>query len=127
MIVVLRVVSSHMFYFLSFRFPIIPVLSGFGKPPFARVLYPFPFGMARDPPPPPEPTMAQLLALMMEYREAAHAEHNATLATLQHLAQLGNNNNGGNGNDGARSKLKDFQNTNPRVFSKIDEAHDADD
>ena len=72
--------------------------------------------------------MAQLLALLMEDREAARAEHTATLATLQHLATLGTNNNtGGNGNNGNRSRLRDFQNTDPHVFSKVDEALDADD
>ena len=76
---------------------------------------------------PPEPTVAQLLALLMEDHEAARAERTATLATLQHLAQLGTNNNGGNGNNAPRSKLRDFQNTDPPVFTKVDEALDADD
>ncbi|XP_071680267.1 uncharacterized protein [Lolium perenne] len=75
--------------------------------------------------------MAQLLRLMMEDREAARAERQANLATLQHLAQLAtgnaNNNNGGNGNGDPRSKLKDFQSTNPPVFSKCTEPLDADD
>ncbi|KAK1680817.1 hypothetical protein QYE76_041665 [Lolium multiflorum] len=48
-----------------------------------------------------------------------------------HLAQLAtgnaNNNNGGNGNGDPRSKLKDFQSTNPPVFSKCTEPLDADD
>ena len=80
------------------------------------------------PPPPPEPTVSQLLALLMEDREAARAERMATLATLQHLATLGiNNNTGGSGNNGNRSRLRDFQNTDPLVFSKVDEALDADD
>ncbi|XP_071685469.1 uncharacterized protein [Lolium perenne] len=75
--------------------------------------------------------MAQLLRLVMEDREAARAERQANLATLQHLAQLAtgnaNNNNGGNGNGEPRSKLKDFQSTNPPVFSKCTEPLDADD
>jgi hypothetical protein len=75
--------------------------------------------------------MAQLLRLMMEDREAARAERQANLATLQHLAQLAtgnaNNNNGGNGNGDHRSKLKDFQSTNPPVFAKCTEPLDADD
>ncbi|XP_071685266.1 uncharacterized protein [Lolium perenne] len=75
--------------------------------------------------------MAQLLRLMMEDREAARAERQANLATLQHLAQLAtgnaNNNNGGNGNGDHRSKLKDFQSTNPPIFAKCTEPLDTDD
>ena len=109
----------------------LPVFFAFHKPVLRRffkttiyllVLISFFFSMAHEPPPPPEPSVAQILALMMEDREAVRAERTATLATLQHLAQLGAN----NGN-GARSKLKDFQNTNPPVFSKIAEPLDADD
>jgi hypothetical protein len=69
-------------------------------------------GQARgNPPPPPEPSMAQVLWLMLEDREAAHAERQANLATLQHLAHMAtnnNNNNGGNGDDEPRTKLRDF-------------------
>ena len=68
--------------------------------------------MARDPPPPPEPTLAQMMRLLMEDREAVHAERTATLATLQHLAQIAVNPNDGNepGHDAeqGRSKLRDF-------------------
>ncbi|XP_071676908.1 uncharacterized protein [Lolium perenne] len=76
--------------------------------------------------------MAQLLRIMLEDREAARAERQANLATLQHLAQIAtgnakNNNNGGDGNGDPRSKLKDFQSTNPPVFSKCTEPLDADD
>ncbi|XP_071674326.1 uncharacterized protein [Lolium perenne] len=75
--------------------------------------------------------MAQLLRMMMEDREAARAERQANLSTLQHLTQLAtgnaNNNNGGDGNGDPRSKLKDFQSTNPPVFSKCTEPLDADD
>ncbi|XP_071681588.1 uncharacterized protein [Lolium perenne] len=75
--------------------------------------------------------MAQLMHMMMEDREAARAERQANLATLQHLTQLAtgnaNNNNGGDGNGDPRSKLKDFQSTNPPVFSKCTEPLDADD
>ncbi|XP_071676873.1 uncharacterized protein [Lolium perenne] len=75
--------------------------------------------------------MAQLLRLMMEDREAARAERQANLATLQHLAQLAtgnaNHNNGGNESGDPRSKLKDFQSTNPPVFAKCTEPLDADD
>jgi hypothetical protein len=63
-----------------------------------------------NPPPPPEPSMAQVLRLMLEEREATHTERQANLATLQHLVQIAcnNNNNGGNGNDEPQSKLRDF-------------------
>ncbi|KAK1694332.1 hypothetical protein QYE76_011029 [Lolium multiflorum] len=75
--------------------------------------------------------MAQLLHLMMEDCEATRAERQANLATLQHLAQLAtgnaNKNNGGNKNGDPRSKLKDFQSTNPPVFAKCTEPLDADD
>jgi hypothetical protein len=53
----------------------------------------FSYRMAPTEPPPPEPTVAQLLALLMEDREAARAKRTTTLATLQHLATLGTNNN----------------------------------
>jgi hypothetical protein len=73
--------------------------------------------------------MAQLLELMMEDREAACAERQANLATLQHLAQIATNpnNNSGNGNDEPRTKLRDFQNSNPPTFTKATEPLDADD
>ena len=51
--------------------------------------------MAPTEPPRPEPTVAQLLALLIEDREAARAERTATLATLQHLSTLGTDNNTG--------------------------------
>ena len=85
--------------------------------------------MARDPPPPPEPTLAQMMRLLMEDREAVRAERTATLATLQHLAQIAVNPNEGNepGHDAeqGRSKLRDFQNTNPPVFSKSEQPLDV--
>jgi hypothetical protein len=73
--------------------------------------------------------MAQLLRMMMEDYEAAHAERLANLATLQHLAQnaTNHNNNGDNGDDEPRTKLRDFQNSNPPIFSKSTEPLDADD
>jgi hypothetical protein len=81
------------------------------KPLFSRMA-PETRGQAGgNPPPPPEPSMAQVLWLMLEDREAACAERQANLATLQHLAQLAtnnNNNNGGNGDDEPRTKLRDF-------------------
>jgi hypothetical protein len=70
-----------------------------------------------------------MLELMMEDREAARAERQANLATLQHLAQIAtnHNNNGGNGDDEPRTKLRDFQNSNPPTFTKSTEPLDADD
>ena len=71
------------------------------------------------------------MRLLMEDREAVRAERTATLATLQHLAQIAVNPNEGNepGHDAeqGRSKLRDFQNTNPPVFSKSEQPLDADD
>ncbi|KAK1602312.1 hypothetical protein QYE76_048323 [Lolium multiflorum] len=68
--------------------------------------------------------MMQLLQTMMADREAERAERQANLAALQQLAQ----NNQGHGNhDHPGSKLKNFQNTNPPMFSKTEEPLDADD
>nr|XP_051212763.1 uncharacterized protein LOC127330668 [Lolium perenne] len=68
---------------------------------------------------------------MMEDHHAAREERQANLATLQHLTQLAtgnsNNNNGGNGNGDPRSKLKDFQSSNPLVFAKCIEPLNTDD
>jgi hypothetical protein len=73
--------------------------------------------------------MTQVLWLMLEDREAARAERQANLTTLQHLAQIAthHNNNGGNGNDEPQNKLRDFQNSNPPIFSKSTKPLDADD
>jgi hypothetical protein len=73
--------------------------------------------------------MVQVLWLMLEECEAARAERQANLATLQHLAQIStnNNNNGGNGDEEPRTKLRDFQNSNPPTFTKSTEPLDADD
>ncbi|KAK1617440.1 hypothetical protein QYE76_022957 [Lolium multiflorum] len=68
--------------------------------------------------------MIQLLQTMMADREAERAERQANLAALQQLAQ----NNQGHGNHNhPGSKLKNFQNTNPPMFSKTEEPLDADD
>ncbi|KAK1625982.1 hypothetical protein QYE76_000297 [Lolium multiflorum] len=66
--------------------------------------------------------MMQMLQVMLEDREAEKAERQANLAALQ---QLANNNQGHHDHPG--SKLKNFQNTNPPVFSKTEEPLDADD
>ncbi|KAK1680232.1 hypothetical protein QYE76_041080 [Lolium multiflorum] len=61
--------------------------------------------------------------LMMEDREAERAERQANIAALQ-IAQ----NNQGHGNhEHPGSQLKNFQNTNPPMFSKTEEPLDADD
>ena len=60
----------------------------------------------------------------MEDREAARAERQANMTTLQNLVALVNNNNNnnnhnhGHGEEGQRSKLKDFQATNPPIFAR---------
>jgi hypothetical protein len=72
--------------------------------------------------------MTQVLQLMLEEHEAARAERQANLATLQHLAQIATHHNqGGHGNDEPQNKLRDFQNSNPPVFSKSTEPLEADD
>jgi hypothetical protein len=72
--------------------------------------------------------MTQVLRLMLEDREAAHAERQANLTTLQRLAQITTHHNqGGHGNDEPQSKLRDFQNSNPPVFSKSTKPLEADD
>jgi hypothetical protein len=82
------------------------------KPLFSRMALETRGHDGGNPPPPPEPSMAQVLRLMLEDREAARAERQANLATLQHLSQIAtnnnNNNNGGNGDDEPRTKLRDF-------------------
>ncbi|KAK1628093.1 hypothetical protein QYE76_002408 [Lolium multiflorum] len=68
--------------------------------------------------------MMQLLQTLMADREAERAERQANIAALQQIAQ----NNQGHGNhDHPGSKLKNFQNTNPPMFSKTEEPLDADD
>ena len=68
--------------------------------------------------------MLQMLQMMMADREAERAERQAHLAALQ---QIANNNQGHGNHDQPGSKLKNFQNTNPPVFSKTEEPLDADD
>jgi hypothetical protein len=72
--------------------------------------------------------LEQVLWLMLEEREAARTERQANLATHQHLAQIATNHNrGGNDDDEPRSKLRDFQNSNPPTFAKSTEPLDAND
>ena len=67
--------------------------------------------------------MLQILQMLVADREVERAERQANLVVLQQLAQ----NNQGHGNhDHPGSKLKNFQNTNPPMFSKTEEPLDAD-
>ena len=68
--------------------------------------------------------MLQLLQTLMADREADRAERQANIAALQQIAQ---NNQGHGPHDHPGSKLKNFQNTNPPMFSKTEEPLDADD
>src|SRR4051812_21961800 len=81
-----------------------------------------------NPPPPPDANLAQILCLLLEDRNNSRAEREASIAALQQIAQAAVNNNNNNNNDEEpRSKLRDFQNTNPLVFSKSIKTLDADD
>ncbi|KAK1628582.1 hypothetical protein QYE76_002897 [Lolium multiflorum] len=68
--------------------------------------------------------LTQILQQMLADREVDRTERQANLAVLQQLAQ---NNQGHANHDHPGSKLKNFQNTNPPVFSKTEEPLDADD
>src|SRR4051812_42251383 len=72
-------------------------------------------------------TMLQNLQMLFSDREAERVERQANLSTLQHIAHMANNNQGHGNQDNHGSKLKNFQNTNPFVFSKSEEPLDADD
>ncbi|KAK1669358.1 hypothetical protein QYE76_057517 [Lolium multiflorum] len=66
--------------------------------------------------------MLQLLQTLLADREDERAERQANIAALQQIANQGHGNH-----DHPGSKLKNFQNTNPPVFSKTEEPLDADD
>ncbi|KAK1610945.1 hypothetical protein QYE76_034618 [Lolium multiflorum] len=66
--------------------------------------------------------MMQLLQTLLQDRETERTERQANIAALQNLANQGHENY-----DHPGSKLKNFQNTNPPVFSKTEEPLDADD
>ncbi|KAK1607890.1 hypothetical protein QYE76_031563 [Lolium multiflorum] len=68
--------------------------------------------------------MMQMLQMMMADREAGRAEKQANIAALQ---QIANNNQGHGNHDHPGSKLKNFQKTNPPMFSKTEEPLYADD
>ena len=71
--------------------------------------------------------MLQLLQMLVADREAERTECQANLATLQHIAQMANNNQGPGHQEYHGNKLKNFQNTNPPMFTKSEEPLDADD
>ena len=72
--------------------------------------------------------MLQILQMLVADREVERAERQANLNTLQQIAQMANNNNQGPGNQEQHgNKLKNFQNTNPPMFTKSEEPLDADD
>ena len=71
--------------------------------------------------------MLQILQMLVADREVGRAERQANLATLQQIAQMAYNNQGHGHHDNPGSKLKNFQNTNPPMFSKTEEPLDADD
>ena len=71
--------------------------------------------------------MLQILQMLVADREAERAERQANLATLQHIAQMANKNHGHGNQDHHGNKLKNFQNTNPPMFTKSEEPLDADD
>ncbi|KAK1614530.1 hypothetical protein QYE76_020047 [Lolium multiflorum] len=66
--------------------------------------------------------MMQLLQTLMADREDERAESQANIAALQRITNQSHRNH-----DHPGSKLKNFQNTNPPVFSKTEEPLDADD
>ena len=68
--------------------------------------------------------LMQMLQMMVADREVERGERQANLAVLQQIAQ---NNQGHGPHDHPGSKLKNFQNTNPPMFSKTEEPLDADD
>src|SRR3954470_9884068 len=72
----------------------------------------------------PDP-MLQILQMLVFDREAERAKRQDNLATLQHIAQLAHNNQGQGNQDNHGSNLKNFQNTNPLVFTKSEEPLDA--
>ena len=71
--------------------------------------------------------MVQILQMLVADREADRTERQANLATLQWIAQLAHDNQGHGNQDNHGTKLKNFQNTNPPIFTKSEEPLDADD
>src|SRR3954471_7636072 len=71
--------------------------------------------------------MLQILQTLLQDREDNRAERQANLNILLQIAQMANNNQGHGQHDHPGSKLKNFQNTNPPMFSKTEEPLYADD
>src|SRR3954467_12015253 len=71
--------------------------------------------------------MLQILQMLVADREAERVERQANLASLQHIAQMANNNQGHGNQDNHGSKLKNFKNTNPPIFTKSEDPLDAND
>ena len=71
--------------------------------------------------------MLQILQMLVADREAGRAAQEANLAALQQIAQMTQNNQSHGNQDHPGSKLKNFQNTNPPMFTKSEEPLDADD
>ena len=71
--------------------------------------------------------MTRILEMLVSDREAERAERQANLATLQHIAQMAAHNPGPGNQEHPGNKLKNFQNTNPPMFTKSEQPLDADD
>ena len=71
--------------------------------------------------------MQQILQMLVADREADRAERQANLATLQQISQMANQNHGHGNQEHPGNKLKNFQNTNPPMFTKSEEPLDAND
>src|SRR4051812_28003044 len=69
--------------------------------------------------------MLRILQMLVSDHEAERAEREANLATLQHIAYMANNNQVHGNQENHGSKLNNFQNTNPPIFSKSKEPLDA--
>ena len=87
---------------------------------------------ARNEPPSSDPNIAHIVRMLEEERQvvreelqAAREERQASIAALQLLVQATQANQGGHAEP--RSKLRDFQHTNPPVFSQTKEPLDAED
>ena len=71
--------------------------------------------------------MSQILQMLVADREVERAERQANLTTLQQIAQMANNNHGPGNQEHHGNRLKNFQNTNPPMFTRSEEPLVADD